>query len=235
MIRPAFLLCILAAAPATARDRLPPDAPYCARPGTPPIFIAPMGEPFRAAPGQAYPSAAWFTAADRNRDGRIDRAEFVADADRFFRLLDRDHDGRLTPEEITAYEADVAPEIALYAVRGREMVAPGRRAPRNGESDYGGPMGAGGYSWLNIPEPVASADADIDRVVTEREFAGAAGRRFETLDAAGNGVLTLKDLPSTPAQRAIEGPCRPRPKPRGTDRAREKELREEEREGRPPR
>ncbi|UAK26689.1 hypothetical protein K8P63_13885 [Sphingomonas nostoxanthinifaciens] len=182
-----------------------------------------MGELFRADAGQPYPSAIWAARADANHDGAIDRAEFVADARRFFATLDTDHDGRLTPEEVIAYERDVAPEIALYG--GRSLGGEGQRGGRSGlaealglggggGSDYGGPMGAGRFAWLNIPEPVAAADLDIDRVVSEQEFMTAAGRRFDTLDAKQAGVLRLAELPRTPAQIAIEGPCRPRPKPR---------------------
>ena len=222
--------------PALARDRLPFDAPYCARPGTRPVFLSPMGEPFRADPGQPYPSTAWAAQADRNHDGVIDRGEMIADAQRFFRLLDRDHDGKLTPEEVSSYENQVAPEIALYTIRGREMLPMERgERLRSGESGYGGPMGAGAYGWLNIPEPVAAADADVDRIITEKEFLSAAGRRFEQLDAEGKGSLALKDLPKTANQQALEGPCRPRPKPRTTDaKQREKDLREDERRPEPP-
>lgn len=206
------------AVPAAARDKLPDDAPMCAAPGTRPLFVSPMGEPFRAAAGAAYPSAAWFAAADRDRNGAIDRAEMIADADRFFRTLDSDHDGRLTPEEVIAYERDIAPEIALFGARWREQTQQERprRAARAGEGDYGGPLGAGRYAWLNIPQPVSSADADIDRVVSVREFAQSAGRRFDALDPAGRGRLTPAMLPKTPAQQAIEGPCRP-PRPIGKE------------------
>lgn len=237
------VLALLVAAPAIARDRLPSNAPYCARPGTQPVFLSPMGEPFRGVVGQPYPVALWFQAADRNRDGVVDRAEMIGDAQRFFRILDRNHDGKLTPEEVVAYETQVAPEISLYSVRGRDNQVPAQRGgllsgvmPRSGESDYYGPMGAGGYSWLNIPEPVVAADSDVDRVVTEKEFLSAAGRRFEQLDPNGNGSIALKDMPKTPNQQAIEGPCRPRPKPRTKEtKQREHDLREDERDaGVPP-
>lgn len=218
-----FLLFALALIAAKG-PRLPVDAPYCAVPGAPQLFVSPMGEPFRAAAGQPYPSAAWVAGADRNHDGAIDRAEFVADAARFFRRIDLDHDGKLTPEEVAAYERDVAPEIAVYT--GRTDMIP--TLPRGGggiadmlgisssevggANGYGGPMGAGRYAWLNVPEPVAAADADVDRLVSADEFAAAAGRRFDALDTRARGALRLAELPRTPAQVAIEGPCRPRPK-----------------------
>lgn len=214
--------------PAARAPKLPADAPYCATPGTRPLFLSPMGEPFRAAPGQPYPAAVWFAGADRNHDGKLDRGEIIADARRFFAMLDHDHDGRLTPEEVIAYERDVAPEIALYKARGDDPRDRGhdavldddaQRSTRSGRSSYTGAMGAGRYAWLNIPEPVAAADADIDRLVSADEFAAAAGRRFDVLDTKRLGSLAPADLPRTPQQASIEGPCRPRPEPRRRDRA----------------
>jgi hypothetical protein len=220
---------------AAKTPRLPDDAPYCATPGAAQTFVSPMGEPFRAAAGQPYPSALWLAAADRNHDGAIDRAEFLADAHRFFLQLDVDHDGRLTPEEVTAYEQDIAPEIALYrarpmlAPRGEQErgradnrptpmpdligIVPGPRKLRTDDGDYNGPMGAGRFTWLNIPQPVSAADADINRLVSAAEFAAAADRRFATI-GAGLGPLKLAELAKTPAQMSLEGPCVPRPKPR---------------------
>lgn len=233
----AFAVPLVAPLRAEKPAKLPRDAPYCALPGARQLFVAPMGEPFRAPSGAPYPSAAWVAEADRDKDGAIDRSEFLDDARRFFRTIDRDHDGRLTPEEVIAYEHDVAPEIALYSARPGLQLGDSADAGRgrsgsvltdllgsNGdESNYGGPMGAGRYAWLNIPEPVASADADVDRLVSEAEFLASAGRRFDVL-TQGRGMLRLADLAKTPAQMSLEGPCRPRPKPRkGRDGRRDEE------------
>lgn len=215
--------------PAARAPRLPDDAPYCALPGARQVFMAPMGEVFRAAAGAPYPSVAWVAEADTDKDGAVDRGEFLADARRFFKTIDLDHDGTITPEEVIAYERDIAPEIALYSRRPQlgESVDPGRSRGQSfvdgllgtgpGESStYGGHMGAGRFSWLNIPEPVSSADADIDRLVSEAEFLAAAARRFDTI-TQGRGPMKLADLRKTPAQMSLEGPCRPRPKPKKSD------------------
>jgi hypothetical protein len=187
-----------------------------------------MGEPFRSGVGQAYPAALWIAAADRNRDGAVDRAEFAADARRFFARIDRDGDGRLVPEEVIAYERDIAPEIAIYAARRAAMPTVRPRKLRTGESGYWDPIGAGQFAWLNIPQPVSGADADIDRVVTIEEFAQAATRRFDMLERLvtgkdGGGSLRLSALPRTPLQAELEGPCRPLPS------ANEERLRRERR------
>jgi hypothetical protein len=204
-----LILLALPAGPAWAATppKIPADAPYCAPPGTKPVFLSPMGEPFRAAVGQAYPAASWFAGADADHDGAVSRAEFVRDADRFFKTIDLDHDGKVTPEEVIAYERDVAPEIALYS-RSRDYL----EVPTRG-GNYGGAMGAGRYAWLNVPEPVVSADSDFNRVIDENEFQQAASRRFDTL-AKGGAQLLLAAMPRTPIPIAMEGPCRPRPKPK---------------------
>lgn len=74
-------------------------------------FISPMGEPFRSKPGDKPPEELWFAQADRDGDGKITRAEFLADAGRFFQLLDVNHDREIGPEEIQHYEEDIAPEV----------------------------------------------------------------------------------------------------------------------------
>ena len=47
---------------------------------------------------------------------------------------------------------------------------------------------------LAIPEPVVSADADFNRVITLDEFKQAARERFQLLDKAHQGRLTLAEL-----------------------------------------
>jgi hypothetical protein len=58
--------------------------------------------------------------------------------------------------------------------------------------------GAGRFTFLNIPEPVISADTDLNRGVSLREFVYAAGQRFVMLDANHDGKLTRDDLPPLP-------------------------------------
>jgi hypothetical protein len=63
-----------------------------------------------------------------------------------------------------------------------------------GDDPYHGLEGAGRFGLLNIPEPVADADTDLDYFVTQQEWIAAAARRFDLLDANRDGRLTLAEL-----------------------------------------
>ncbi len=170
------------------------------RPFAEQLYLSPMGEPFRAPAGQPYPAAAWFAGADADHDGRLTRAEFGADAERFFRRLDTDHDGEIDPPELTAYETDIAPEIRLYDRPSQRWIE-GKlsKEERAAVNAYGGAMGAGRWAQLNIPQPVAAADADYNRGITRDEFRDTAIQRFAML---GTAPLTLAALAKTPAEAA---------------------------------
>jgi hypothetical protein len=188
-------------------------------------FVSPMGEPFRAHSATDDTLARWFYQADTNRDGVLTADEMVADADRFFATLDTNHDAQLDPDEIAQYEYEVAPEIQVMS---RTRRAPGQAAPvvnqgdddnlgaaagddrmrtrrhdRRDEDDAslgigGGLQGAARYSLLNMPEPVAAADTDFNRLVTLKEFRQAAIVRFQLLDKAHQGRIGLAQLEAMP-------------------------------------
>ncbi|HET9145898.1 MAG TPA: EF-hand domain-containing protein [Sphingomicrobium sp.] len=182
-------------------------------------FISPMGEPFRARTATDDTLADWFYKADSNRDGILTAAEMQADAERFFATLDTNHDGQIDPDELSNYEYEIAPDIQVMS---RTKRAPGQPAPvvkaesaddlpvekprRHGRGDQmdvglglGSDLqGAARYGLLNMPEPVAAADTDFNRAVTLDEFRAAAIARFQLLDKAQAGKLTLAPLEAMP-------------------------------------
>jgi hypothetical protein len=195
-------------------------------------FISPMGEPFRGGANSVAPVARWFAQADRNQDGVLTSDELVSDADRFFIRLDANHDGMIDPEERVAYEQEIAPEIQVNSKwkRPRGQRAPllksaqgqdhrsGRGGRRRGEDRHDGYQidglqGAARYGLLNIPQPVASADADFNRAITQAEFRQAASNRFRLLDSHGRGRITLQELetrlPTRPEGRRAKPPKHP--------------------------
>jgi hypothetical protein len=200
-----------------------------AQPGGPPsdmgppppggrLYISPAGEPFRGGDGLA----AWFAGADADHDGALSPDEFRADAERFFKVLDKDGNGALRGPELQAYEREVAPEIVGFYGAGpagagdgprRGEGGPGREPRKVRRHDGGGrPMGGGGrpggpgagregaarFSLLNIPQPVTGSDLDGDRKVTLDEWTRTARIRFGLLDKAGAGRLALDALPPLP-------------------------------------
>lgn len=226
----ALALMILAAAQAATAGM--PNAPHWAGPpgatrGA--RFMSPMGEPFFGVAGEDGLTV-WFQQADRNHDGVLTIDEMTADADRFYQSLDLNHDGEIDPDEIAHYETVTArgnyvgasPQTSDQASSGApdgEQLrghggghgggghggghwGGGRGGPRGdspgGFDGFGGDdeAAAGRYGLLQIPEPVASADADLNRGVTLAEFRTAAAKRFQLLDVDHTGRLTLAKLES---------------------------------------
>lgn len=178
-------------------------------------FISPMGEPFRPPSSGEAPIARWFTKADRNHDGMLTADEMQADADRFFAKLDSNQDDQIDPDELKTYEWEIAPEVQVNSnwrrPRGQAAIQTdgkpepnpdhylGSSSRKRGEDQHDGYrvdglQGAARYGLLNIPQPVASADADFNRLITLIEFRQAATYRFKLLDSQGQGRLMLPAL-----------------------------------------
>jgi len=212
MTVPALIISIFAtAAPAT----VPASTPITVTGHAWAPFISPMGEPFRARSISDDTLADWFRGADANHDGILTIDEMKADAERFFAKLDTDHNGEIDPDELAAYEWDIAPDIQVssrtrnppgVAAAGKPPESEegrhehGRGRPGAGEDDgsllgIGGSLqGAARYGLLNMPEPVAAADTNFDRAVTLGEFRQAAIDRFQLLDRNRAGSLGLAQL-----------------------------------------
>ena len=192
----------------------------------PNVFIAPMGKPFRAKMGAPYPVVDWFRSADKNGDGKLDHAEFMADAAAFFDVLDLNHDGVLSSFEVAAYEHYTAPEILGYNVTVSDL-----RGARDLPGHGGGrlwlaqmsqpqvgldqpneahavveeiPEGAAPFGLLETPEPLAAADVDFNGIILKANYLPLADRRFDKLDHDQDGYLTLAKLPKTYVQKKLE-------------------------------
>ena len=208
--------CVLAGCAADRPHRGPPDDgrhggfPGGGHPGSRgPLFASPMGEPFHGPAGERR----WFAGADMNGDGALTPAEFQADALRFFAVLDRGKDGEIDPDDLQWYETELFPELRVAGPGGGVARMAGGRGGggRGGSSDQSdgraaaslaGRQGAGRFSYLDIPEPVASADSNFNRGVSAQEFVAAADKRFALLDLNHDRRLTLAELPSIHRGRA---------------------------------
>jgi hypothetical protein len=147
-----------------------------------------------------------------------------ADAARFFARLDTNADGEIDPEELVKYEWEIAPDIQLSS---KTRLAPGESPQvqaklrrdadlaalddddlwkrRGKRSKQGNLEGAARYGLLNLPEPVAAADADFNRGVSLQEFRLAAAARFQLLDVSKQGRLTLPQLQGIRTAHLLDG------------------------------
>ncbi len=195
------------------------------------LFISPCGEPFRSKAGEPYPVITWFERTDVNKDGKIDRKEFEADAEQFFHKLDVNKDGIVGDYVINFYEKRLVPEIlsnlqgaAFFTGQGEpkliKVQIPGSVAdaqrkgseivpggapdlpPSRPREDDGPPKGAAAFGLLNDPEPIRSADRSFASRIKLQDFIAQADRNFDALDYKGVGYLTLEGLPRTPVQQA---------------------------------
>jgi hypothetical protein len=197
---------------------------------TPPnVFYSPCGRPYRAKAGAPYPVIDWFSQADADHDNRLEHDEFVADAMAFFKILDRNGDGVISPQEVTFYEQRIAPEVLGMRVEGalyrmtidqprlwRVQGMPGNpmaidpnpdagtddRSLRPKPYDASG-KGAAPYGFFDEPEPVTAADVNFRGLISKADFKALADTHFKTLDPDGVGYLTLATLPETPVQRRL--------------------------------
>jgi len=131
------------------------------------LFISPMGEPFRG----ADPITAWFDQADTDHDGVLTKAEFVADAMRFFAVLDRGKDGEIDPDDIEYYETRLVPEIRVGGAMGGGPRAGGGGRGGGGHHGGGGRSGGGGRHGGGGPGAGGGSGGASDN--------GAADRRYE--------------------------------------------------------
>ena len=189
----ASVLAVLCASAATAAPRRPQTAPL----EDAHLFISPMGQPFRSVSGQPYPVVQWFRGADADHDGKLDKAEFRADAQAFYAALDRNRDGLVTDSEIVYYETVLVPELNASG-----------QAAEYDQSDKtklaGDLQGAAPYALINDAEPVRSADDSFIGRLTLKAFLARADHNFELLDERGRGYLVLEELPRTQVQEAAQ-------------------------------
>jgi hypothetical protein len=197
------------------------------------LFISPAGEPFLAPTNKPYPIVNWFSQADANHDGKLDAAEFRADAERFFAVLDRNKDGFIDSREISIYEHNYVPEIlpqrgadaggllvrvvmqygagsglgdggfgsGVTTSSDATRVNPDTPAPRQRLDSQ---EGAVQFSLVGSPEPVSSADRNLDGKVSLKEFQAQSDRHFAMLDTKMRGYLLLDDLPKTDFEIAVK-------------------------------
>lgn len=178
-----------------------------ARAGPPPRAMPPiaslLGEPLAApGPGVACETVQgqWFDRADGNRDGVLDRAEFLADALRWFAVADVDHDGSIAPAELGEIRARFnAPRVMGTTAQDPDLVPPAQQPRRPGaqvSTTVGGSGGAPSRAELAREpiDPVMAADTNLDFRVSQAEFQIMVEKRFAALDPGKQGTIAKAAL-----------------------------------------
>jgi hypothetical protein len=157
-------------------------------PGQPP---RPEGAPPRrpdGAPGGPPPGGGLFAALDTDRDGQLSNAEIVGAGSALLKL-DRNNDGKLTPDEVFAGGPG--------AGRGSPDPAPGERRP--------GPRGPGNQSPEAFRDRLKQADANNDGKLSKDEAPQFLKERFERLDANSDGFIDQEESRRMLDQRPRDG------------------------------
>jgi hypothetical protein len=150
------------------------------------VLFSPNGEPLSGGPLGHPPCAEamgrWFDRVDASHDGAISLEEYLGDARRQFTAMDLDHDGVVTPAELSQYRQPYAsspppqPEARdsdTSTRRGRED-----RIPHNSS---------------DLADPVMAADVNLRNQVTLSDFLAYARRQFVALDIGKHGRLVRAD------------------------------------------
>lgn len=158
----------------------------------PPSAIS--GQPLLSHPEDSCSAAQsrWVEQADTNKDDAVDLGEAKADARSFFAAVDADHNGLITPVELTDYR------VKTYPAEYRRSIA----SPLPPTS---APMKTPGGTELPDPEKrrylmtpatsdlVMAADADLDFRVSLDELLAKLTERGAKLDSNGDGRISAAE------------------------------------------
>jgi hypothetical protein len=185
---------------------------------TPPTF-SPNGEPL--IPPQ-WPAKcedaldAWFDRLDTRHTDNLTHAALLADAERQYKLMDLRHDGKVTAEELSKYRLTImgghylsvsTPGERSFFGLGGDDDRPGSRLGGifgNGSPDDDNPRhkrdgernSVDAYAAMvtDQPDPVMTADTDLDGSVTWDEFRALVAQNFADFDKDHEGVITKSEV-----------------------------------------
>jgi hypothetical protein len=183
--------------------------------GPPPPTFSPNGEPLI---GGNWPPvcedamAAWFDRVNASHDGKLTYAQLEADAQRQYALMDLRHDGKVTAAELSAYRLKVmGGHFLSVSTPGQHNTLerdPNDPSGLDASRAFGDPEGrrkkdddesrkridAFAALTTDQPDPVMTADTDLDGSVTWDEFRALVAQNFADFDKQHKGVVTKDEV-----------------------------------------
>jgi hypothetical protein len=159
---------------------------------------------------------AWFDSLDTGHTGKMTYPVLLADAERQYKLMDLRHDGKVTAEELSKYRLTMmgghylsvsTPEQRSFFGMGSDDDTPGSRLggifgdgstdddnPRHKRSEAHKPVDAFAALVTDQPDPVMTADTDMDGSVTWDEFRALVAQNFADFDKDHEGYITKPEV-----------------------------------------
>ena len=163
-----------------------------------PVF-SPNGEILSAggkdAPACPEAMGSWWDRMAAAHGGVFTRETLVADANAQFDAMDLDHDGFITPSELSDYRAalDEGPG-AETAMPPGEPSADTRMHQRHRGDTYVQPKIRAAQIPADVVDPVMSADKSLSFKVSREDFIAQANEDFAELDKNHDGKLSKEEL-----------------------------------------
>jgi len=157
------------------------------------ILYSPNGEPLTGGPLGKSPCqdavGHWFDRVNSNHHSELTLEDYLADAARQFDVMDLNHDGIITPAELSTYRLPYEPSVKVQKHR-----VPGSTGHDEDDEEGGGRSSSRPAGPVDISDPVMSADVGLRFRVSREDFLSYAHTVFARLNTAHNGHLSREEI-----------------------------------------
>jgi len=172
------------------------------RPPRPRPVFSPNGE-ILSAGGKDAPSCpealgAWWDRMATSHGGVFTREALVADANAQFDAMDLDHDGFITPSELSDYRSSLDDDGGMETTQpAAELGADTQMHPHRRGDNYVQPKVRAAQIPADVVDPVMSADKSLSFKVSREDFIAQANENFTEFDKNHDGKLGREELTDT--------------------------------------